>query len=223
MLLIGLGAKARQGKNYVADYMKAEDSRVKTYAFADELKLYCKEHHDELVPQWQIWHTTKQYPVKKEDPIYGYTPILQWYGTEIARKADPDTWVKALDARISRENPEIAIVTDVRFPNEAQYIKEKGGYLVKVVRLNSDGTQWIDAGRDPNHPSETALNDFQGWDFELEVQDGDLETLKSYSVGVLNAVKLWKEFEGTTSIIQNRLDDAMPELIWDSQADGFKL
>ena len=192
LILIGLGHKARQGKNYVADYMKAEDNRVKTYAFADELKLYCKEHHDQLVPQWQLWHTTKQYPVRKDDPIYGYTPILQWYGTEIARKQDPDTWVKALDARIKKEIPEVAVITDVRFSNEAEYIKKAAGYLVKVVRLNSDGTQWIDPGRDAKHPSETALNDYQGWDFELEVQDGDLEILKKYSVGVLHAIKAYE-------------------------------
>jgi hypothetical protein len=187
--IIGLGHKARQGKNYVADFMKAEDNRVKTYAFADELKLYCKEHHDELVPRWQLWHQTKQLPTSKADPIYGYTPILQWWGTEIARKENPDCWVQALDNRLSTDNPEVAVITDIRFPNEAEYIKQKAGYLCEVVRLKSDGTQFVDTGRDPNHPSETALNDYPYWDFTILCKDGDLKNLKRKSIGVLNIAK----------------------------------
>ena len=189
MILIGLVHKARQGKNYVADFMKAEDNRIKTYAFADELKLYCKEHHDELVPKWQLWNQTKQYPASKADPIYGYTPILQWYGTEIARKENPDCWVQALKNRLFSDAPEVAVITDVRFLNEAEYIKQKGGYLCEVIRQKEDGTQFVDTSRDPNHPSEIALNDYSGWDFTILCKDGDIQNLKRKSIGVLNIAK----------------------------------
>lgn len=192
MIVIGLGHKARQGKNYVADFMKAQDNRVKIYAFADELKKYCAAHHDELLPQWQLANQTKQVPACKEDPIYGYTKILQWYGTDVARKADPDTWVKALATRMETDAPEIAVVTDVRFPNEAEYIASQGGYLIEVVRLNEDGTQYVDPGRDPQHPSEIALNGYTYWDFIIEVSNGDFDELKRLSIGALNAV-LWTE------------------------------
>lgn len=225
MLLIGLGNKARQGKNYVANYMKEEDNSVKLYAFADELKLYCKEHHDELVPQWQLANQTKQYPASKDDPIYGCTPILQWYGTDVARKQDPNTWVKALDRRLSSENPSLAVVTDVRFPNEAEYIKEKGGYLVQVIRLNADGSQYLDKGRDPNHPSEIALDDYPDWDFVIEVMDGDLVGLKRKSVGVLNIAKdaeLLQFYIGEIATgggsIERVFDD---EFDFDTDATGF--
>lgn len=126
MTLLGLGHKARQGKNTVADVMKAQNNQIKLYAFADELKLYCKENHDDLVFEWQIAqprYTELKEP--KEDPIYGYTQILQWYGTNVARKQDPDTWIKALDKRIHTDLPEVAVITDVRFPNEAAYVKKK--------------------------------------------------------------------------------------------------
>src|SRR5712691_5105708 len=109
MILIGLGYRARQGKNYVASYMKLHDNRVTCYAFADELKLYCKEHHDELLWKWQLAHQTKQPPSWKDDAIYGCTAILQWYGTDIARKENPGIWVQALDRRISLEAPDIAV------------------------------------------------------------------------------------------------------------------
>jgi len=226
MLLIGLGYKARQGKNFVANYMqqywiKDPGCTVKLYAFADELKLYCKEHHNELVPKWQLANQTKQYPTRKEDPIYGCTPILQWYGTDVARKADPDTWVKALNARISRENPEIAIVTDVRFPNEAAYIKQNGGFMVEVRRYK-DGIQFIDAGRDPKHVSETALDGYEGWDYAIECQDGNLTDLKSKSIGVLNATTQGIRYVEEALDFNEDLFNALISEHRDDAPDGFK-
>jgi len=103
--------------------MKEVEPSVQFYSFADELKQYCKEHHDELVSQWQLANQTKQLPIAKEDPIYGYTAILQWFGTEVMRKKNPDYWVHALADKIEFEKPEIAVITDVRFPNEAAWVK----------------------------------------------------------------------------------------------------
>lgn len=230
--LLGLGYKARQGKNFVAGYMQELNPAIKLYAFADELKIYCAEHHDELLEQWQLVNQTQTNPPWKNDPIYGCTPILQWYGTDVARKQDPDVWVKALHTRISRENPEIAIVTDVRFPNEAAYIKENAGYLVEVRRYNEDGSQFLDKDRDPNHPSETALDEYDGWDFILEVKDGDLKGLKSKAIGVYNLVTGNYHSSAEAEELLIYVDEA-GEFEWDddgyvvpvlddSQGDGFK-
>lgn len=131
MLLIGLGSKARQGKNFVANYIKEQNNSAKLYSFADELKLYCKAHHEELVKEWLELNFQKKLPEPKEDPIYGYTAILQWYGTDVARKANPNVWVQALDARIQKEAPELALITDVRFPEEAAYVKKKAVTLYR--------------------------------------------------------------------------------------------
>ncbi len=188
MILIGLGNKARQGKNYVANYMQEAIPEIKQYSFADELKKHCKANHDELVPQWQLWKQTKQQPIAKDDPIYGYTAILQWFGTEVMRKRSPDHWVHVIADRITLESPEIAIVTDVRFPNEAAWIKNHDGYLVEVIRVNNDGTRYLDPNRDANHPSETALDDYSGWDFILRCKSGDLNSLKSKSLGILQTI-----------------------------------
>jgi hypothetical protein len=188
MVLIGLGHKARQGKDYISKYMQeALPSLIQIYSFARELKLYCKEHHDELLPQWQLANQTKQVPVEKADPIYGFTRILQWYGTDVARKANPNRWVDALAERVAGDNPEIAIITDVRFPNEAAYVKENGGYTVDVVRRLEDGTQYLDPGRDPKHPSETALDDYN-FDYIISVRDGDLASLKAKALAVLTNI-----------------------------------
>ncbi len=171
--------------------MKGWGSGIQIHAFADELKQYCKEHHDELVPRWQLANQTKQYPVHKDDPIYGCTPILQWYGTNVARKQNPNVWVEALQAHLSKEVPEIAIITDVRFPNEADYIKQNAGFMVEVRRYK-DGVQFLATDRDPNHPSEIALDKYEEWDFTIDHQDGDLATLRKKSIGVFNAIHLFE-------------------------------
>src|SRR6267142_437087 len=188
MILIGLGAKARQGKTYVSNYMTEAIPEARCYAFADELKQYCKDHHEELVPQWQLAHQTKALPKPKEDPIYGYTTILQWFGTEVMRKKNPDYWVHAVADKVTKDNPSIAIITDVRFPNEAAYIKNHDGYLVEVVRLNEDGTRFYDPNRDKNHASETALDDYLGWDFFIMCKSGNLDSLRIKAQTVIKAI-----------------------------------
>ncbi len=188
MLLIGLGAKARQGKNYVANYMKEVHPEIVLYSFADELKLHCKEHHDELVPLWQLANQTKALPTAKEDRIYGYTAILQWYGTDVVRKNNPNQWVDVVANKIREERPEIAIITDVRFPNEAAYIKNHDGFMVEVIRLNEDGTRYHDPNRDKNHISETALDEYLGYDYHILCKSGNLDSLRIKSQFVLKTI-----------------------------------
>lgn len=53
------------------------------------------------------------------------------------------------------------LITDVRFPNEAQAICDRGGILIKVLRPETDHL----AG---NHESETALDYYQDWDCVLD-------------------------------------------------------
>lgn len=223
MIIIGLGSKARQGKNFVANYMQEALSVIKQYSFADELKRYCKEHHDELEPRWQLAHQTKQKPGWKEDPIYGCTPILQWYGTDVARKQNPNVWVEAVAARIEKDQPEAVVITDVRFPNEAEFVKKNGGYMVQVIRIKDDGTQYLDAGRDPNHPSEIALDDYN-FDYYIRVKDGDLNALKYKSLGVLsNCVKAYAEtFRGDDVV--NSVPDSTGDSLSDSEiSEGWKI
>jgi hypothetical protein len=209
VILIGLGSKARQGKNYVCNYWRETYPEIQTYALADELKKYCKEHHDELVDKFYLKNhlNMRIHPVSeiigepKEDPIYGYTKILQFYGTDVVRKSSPDYWVHRLNERIGAEGPDVAVITDIRFPNEAEYVKKNDGYLVEVIRKNADGTRYLDPGRDPNHPSETALDDYN-WDFTIIAKSGDLDALKNKALGVLANILKDANKDGTTITVE---------------------
>ncbi|WP_202844766.1 hypothetical protein [Luteimonas saliphila] len=75
--------------------------------------------------------------VRKETPVPwlgGKTPryLMQTFGTEWGREMiDPDIWVKALIQRVAGEG---AVVSDVRFANEAEAIRNSGGRVIRLVR-----------------------------------------------------------------------------------------
>ena len=119
----------------------------------------------------------------------GLTPrkLLQLLGTEAGRQIiHPNIWVNALfaDYKVTNdcsqhsdglwytsehgeEESEVTpvypnwIITDVRFPNEAKAIKDRGGILIRINR-----PQLIE--RDFEHLSETALDDYNGFDYVIE-------------------------------------------------------
>jgi hypothetical protein len=66
--------------------------------------------------------------------------LLQLLGTECGREIiHPQIWVNALFADYEKDSE--WIVTDVRFPNEAQAIKDKGGIVIRVNRYCYDSLE----------------------------------------------------------------------------------
>jgi hypothetical protein len=72
------------------------------------------------------------------------------------------------------------IITDTRFPNEAQAIKDKGGIIIRVDR---PGVKPIN-----DHPSEIGLDD---WKFDYRIANiSDIYTLKETIREILKHAKL---------------------------------
>ena len=107
--------------------------------------------------------------------------FLQKLGTDALRSGLHDnTWVNALmseytpiaenwdsDGNTTVESYPNWIITDTRFPNEAQAIKDKGG---KIIRINRKGVKPIN-----NHPSEVGLDN---WDFDAIIyNNGSIDEL----------------------------------------------
>jgi len=134
------------------------DGRVTPFfANAEEVKNYVKEKEwdwlDDVEPTSEI-----------------LTPrlILQILGTEGGRDViHPNIWVNATLGDL-RETDHV-IVTDVRFPNEVEGIKRKGGKVIKIIRPSVVSTS--------THASETSLNNYTDWDYVI-VNDGTLEDLE---------------------------------------------
>ena len=91
--------------------------------------------------------------------------FLQYFGTDICRKIKPNIWVENCINRMLESGTELAIVPDVRFPNEADAIKQAGGKVIRLTR----------SPHDDQHESETALDDYEGFDHVLDNANSSLD------------------------------------------------
>lgn len=125
-IIIGLGHRARVGKDTVGRYL-VEEYGFKRYAFADVLKKVCgtivdKDPFDE--------------DFKTEDTICGITggQLLQRVGVALRDAIDDDIWIEASGIRQASQHIKRIVITDVRFQNEALFIWELGGEIWKITR-----------------------------------------------------------------------------------------
>ena len=107
----------------------------------------------------------------------GIRAALQYYGTDVRRVQDPDYWVKrALGPAVRAVAAGFDVYfSDIRFPNEVAGARRLGFHVVRLLispqtqrarLLERDGLE-----PDPeavNHPSETALDDYDGFDQVLD-------------------------------------------------------
>jgi hypothetical protein len=178
-MIIGFGYKAGVGKTTSAKYLR-ENYGFEILSFAAPLK--------DAVKEMFSWTDEHVYGSKKliEDDFWGVTPgrAMQLFGTELMRQrfgqlmteqghwpeSERDNfWLKAAEARMLTMGPNI-VFDDVRFPNEADAIRRWGGIIVKIHR------DPIYDGRDPNHPSETSLDGYEDWDWQIQ-NTGTVEEL----------------------------------------------
>lgn len=135
-MIIGLTGLARCGKdtfcNYARNYLKSNKYESQRLAFADELK---KDVDSFLIEKLGISAFTEN---TKEKEII--RPMLTTWGTEIMRKKDDLIWVKKVEEIINenQKNNIVSIVTDIRFPNEIEYIHKIGG---KIIHLTMTGNK----------------------------------------------------------------------------------
>lgn len=104
---------------------------------------------------------------------YEVTPrlILQKMGTEACRHGIADNiWIAALEKRIHGYDD--VVVSDVRFPNEIDFVRSAGGIIVQVNRGNAPTKEELSK----MHISETAWN-YVVPDYIID-NDGTLQELK---------------------------------------------
>jgi len=106
--------------------------------------------------------------------------FLQELGTDGLRNGlHPNTWVNSLmvdyDTESLRSDKKTNwIITDTRFPNEAQAIKDAGGI---VIRVDRPGIKAINA-----HSSETGLDK---WTFDYKIMNGSDIVSLMFSVNTI--------------------------------------
>ena len=189
-MIIGISGKARSGKDTFADFLvdvfySQFNRKFKTMAFADELKYLCKIQFG--LSYEQLWGDSKEkldYRYRKQDgEFWTAREIMQAVG-EFYRSIDADYWVKALDQSIKNSMDKDIIITDVRYPNEFNYVKESGGIIIRIYRV---GGPYIN---NASHSSECALDSFADSLFDVVIHnDKTLDDLYSAAYEVAEFVE----------------------------------
>lgn len=133
--IIGLTGAAGCGKdtaaNLIASYMA-----IHRFALATPIKRAINAMFDLASVAWD----DRQWKEADQEIFGGRSPrfLAQTLGTEWGREmVSQDIWIRILEQRIElsrfRDNWPI-VVTDIRFPNEARWIRDQGGVVVLIVR-----------------------------------------------------------------------------------------
>ena len=137
MSIIGLTGKAGVGKDTIATAMQkiiwlnsladsnSDAGLMQIAAFADPVR--------EIVGGMFGWSVDdlKDFDFKETMTDWGFTPrrALQLFGTEFGRALDENLWVKYMERRFPNGR---VIILDVRFENEADWVRSKGGRIVHI-------------------------------------------------------------------------------------------
>ena len=142
-LLIGLTGLAGSGKDTVRAIL--EEHEFLGFAFADPIRSMLRE----LLASADIDPACMDDRDLKELPIYqlssdgkpvSYRMLAQTLGTEWGRSIQPDFWLRIAQSHIDGirvstfgQLPDF-VISDVRFENEANWIRAQGGVIWRIVR-----------------------------------------------------------------------------------------
>jgi len=141
-MIIGVCGFIGSGKDTVADYL-VNFHGYRRESFANSLKdavaqvfswdrtmlegrtAQAREWREQVDPWW-----SERLNMPNLTPRW----VLQYWGTEVCRKAfHDDIWIAALENKLRNSKDDI-VISDCRFPNEIKSIKEAGGKIVCVER-----------------------------------------------------------------------------------------
>jgi len=112
--------------------------------------------------------------------------LLQIYGTQIFRnRVDDLYWIKRTKERIEKINADIVLITDVRFPNEIDFISNSESYKPYAIRINRTLNR---SGKEHEHISETALDDYKEFAYIVE-NNSSLSDLKETAYGIIEDIE----------------------------------
>lgn len=145
--IIGLTGLAGTGKDTSADHLCLEYGFVRA-AFADPIRSMVLQFLEEA----GIDHAYVTERRLKEVPIPGLgvsaRALMQTIGTEVGRALHPDIWIRHLVLRLGLDGEpgstpvhDCIVISDVRFGNEAAWLRARGGRLVRLHRDTAAGVR----------------------------------------------------------------------------------
>ena len=142
-MIIGLLGFIGSGKGTVASRL-VQSHNFRQDSFAASLKDACATIFDwprHLLEgdtgESRVWRETVDQWWADKLNIPQFTPrlALQLIGTDVLRNHfNPDIWFLTMQNRIRKSPDQSVVISDVRFPNEIEFLKQSGGILVRVSR-----------------------------------------------------------------------------------------
>ena len=176
-IIFGFSGRARCGKTYSCEAIKRHvingGGTAKIYDVGNMVRLYCIDNG--LLPQ-----------VERENMTKEQLAILVDIGAR-QRAVDPEFWCRQMFAAIEAENVDVALIPNLRMQNEVDGVRARGGYVIRVKRLNADGSEYISPDRDPNHFLETSL-EFWPADFYITAKSGQAQLIEAFAVAMFDHV-----------------------------------
>jgi hypothetical protein len=141
-MIIGICGLIGSGKDTIADYLQ-NIHQFRRESFAHTLKdavahifgwdreliegrtRESREWREQVDPWWSerlnMPHLTPRF-------------VLQVWGTEVARRSfHDDIWIASLENKLRKTTDDV-VISDCRFPNEIQAIKDASGIVIRVIR-----------------------------------------------------------------------------------------
>lgn len=172
MKILGLAGYARSGKDTAGNALA--ELGWKRIAFADVLREFAytlnpaiQSEHGFYTPLRWIIDEYGWNGYKRTQWSEGVRDLLQRLGTECGRQLVSDTiWI---DATFNRMDPDGKyVISDVRFPNEVEAIRIRGGVTIRIDREGVGPANF--------HGSETAVDHL---DLPVVTNNGTLEEFES--------------------------------------------
>jgi hypothetical protein len=160
--IIGFGHRSRVGKDTCSKFLNTElrMAGIKTahVSFAWKLKEVCHDLYGWAGMKPPIHY--ENFPADRQIklPAIGKTPVEIWVevGNKL-REVYPLTWIQV--ALRGQKNVDVVIVSDVRYQNEVDAIREIGGVVYKVVKPDAPVLDTV---------ADNALEGYTGWDGVIE-------------------------------------------------------
>ena len=135
--LIGICGRKRHGKDTLGDYLVEHYGYTKI-GFADAVKEACRcifgFNNDQLYGDLK----------EVDDKFWGSSPrkVLQYVASDLFRdqvgnvlpEIKDNIWIKVVENKILQNPDKKYVITDIRFANELEFIKNRGGLSIKVKR-----------------------------------------------------------------------------------------
>ncbi|MHB1524886.1 MAG: deoxynucleotide monophosphate kinase family protein [Candidatus Dormibacteria bacterium] len=173
-IIVGIGHRARVGKDTLASALVARHGFARV-ALADALRVLAPLADLELAKRLQD-HDGEWERAKAGDPYV--REALQRIGEGCRQVLGRDVWLRALIRQL--EPGQRYVIPDVRYRDEAVFVRSQGGVLIKVTRPGYDAA----AG---GHVSEHDLDDWPAWDLVVS-NKGTIDELLAVADSVAEMV-----------------------------------